>query len=88
MTVKFSSLPWHLLAFFTQLMHTPASYLVFAVFKEVKQSRRSFKANCPVSSGWSASINYIFLNTTHHVNVFMNKYYHIFWGQPFFQILL
>lgn len=56
MTVKFSSLPWHLLAFFTQLIHTPASYLVFAVFKEVKQSRRSFKANCPVSPGWSASI--------------------------------
>lgn len=44
------------LVFFTQLVHTPASYLVFAVFKEVKQSRRSFKANCPVFPGWSASI--------------------------------
>ena len=55
MTVKFSSLPWHLPRFLYSV-HTPASYLVFAVSKEVKQSRRSFKANCPVFPGWSASI--------------------------------
>ena len=55
MAVKFSSLPWHLPRFLYSV-HTPASYLVFAVSKEVKQSRRSFKANCPVFPGWSASV--------------------------------